>query len=116
MAAVIRLRPEARKLWFSNVRSRISPWRWKHTARRSELLASPLFSPAWLRWRKSGSDNHCSVNSVRSIRPSVRSARQAIAGTGRGKLAQDRRWQHRASFDRGLETHEHGPLADDRGG
>jgi hypothetical protein len=30
IAAVIRLRPEARKLWFSNVRSRISPadgWR-----------------------------------------------------------------------------------------
>jgi hypothetical protein len=35
MAAVIRLRPDARKLWFSKVRSRISPWRWKNTARRS---------------------------------------------------------------------------------
>jgi hypothetical protein len=34
MAVVIRLRPEARKLWFSNVRPRISPWRWKNTARR----------------------------------------------------------------------------------
>jgi hypothetical protein len=32
----------------SKVRSRISPWRWKNTARRSALLASPLFSPAWL--------------------------------------------------------------------
>jgi hypothetical protein len=31
------------------VRSRISPCRWKNTARRSALLASPLFSPAWLR-------------------------------------------------------------------
>jgi hypothetical protein len=29
------------------VRSRISPWRWKNTAR--TLLASPLLSPAWLR-------------------------------------------------------------------
>jgi hypothetical protein len=111
---VIRLRPEARKLWFSNVRSRISPWRWKNTARRSELLASPLFSPAWLRWRKSGSDSHCNVNSVRSIRPSAQGARQSIAGPGRGKLAQDHRRQDRASLDRGLETHEFGPLADDR--
>ena len=47
----------------------------RHGGVRSELLASPLFSPAWLRWRKSGSDNHCSVNSVRSIRPSIRRAR-----------------------------------------
>src|SRR5271166_2187170 len=75
MAAVMRLRPDARKLWFSNVRSRISPWRWKNTARRSALLASPLLRPAWLRWRNTGSDNHCSVNRVRSIRPSARSAR-----------------------------------------
>ena len=30
-------------------RSRISPWRWKNTARLSALLASPLLSPAWLR-------------------------------------------------------------------
>jgi hypothetical protein len=37
----------------SNVRPRISPWRRKNTARRTELLASPLFSPAWLCWRKS---------------------------------------------------------------
>src|SRR6516164_4183190 len=121
IAAVMRLRPEGRKLWFSNVRSRISPWRWKNTARRSALLASPLFSPAWLRCRKSGSDSHCSVNSVRSIRPSVRRARdkalrQDIAGTGRSKLAQDRRWKHRAGLDRGLETHELAPLADDLSG
>src|SRR5271157_4602767 len=54
MAAVMRLRPDARKLWFSNVRSRISPWRWKNTARRSALLASPLLRPAWLRWRNTG--------------------------------------------------------------
>src|SRR5262245_26902574 len=50
MAAVMRFRPDARKLWFSKVRSRISPSLWKNTARRSALLASPLFSPAWLRW------------------------------------------------------------------
>ena len=49
IAAVMRLRPEARKLWFSKVRSRISSWRWKNTARRSALLASPLLRPAWLR-------------------------------------------------------------------
>src|SRR6185437_2123541 len=52
MAATMRLRPEARKLWFSKARSRISPWRWKNTARRSELLASPLAQvgigqPSW---------------------------------------------------------------------
>jgi hypothetical protein len=51
-----------------------------------------LFSPAWLRWRKAGSDNHCKVNSVRSIRPSARKARdRALPGPGRGKFAQDDR-------------------------
>src|SRR3954447_9291040 len=77
MAAVSKLSPEARKLWFSNVRSRNSPWRWKNTARRSALLASPLFSPAWLRWRSAGSDSHCKVNRVRSMRPNARSARDS---------------------------------------
>jgi hypothetical protein len=35
------------------------------------ITGQPLFSAAWLRWRKSGSNSHCSVNSVRSIRPSL---------------------------------------------
>jgi len=88
IAAVIRLRLEARKLWFSKVRSRISPCRWKNTARRKELLASPLFRPAWLRWRKGGSDSHCRVmNSVRSIRPSTREARdRALLGSAAASL------------------------------
>ena len=38
------------------IRSRISPWRWKNTARRRALLSSPLFRPAWLRWRSAGSN------------------------------------------------------------
>jgi hypothetical protein len=29
---------------------------------RRELLASPLLRLAWLRWRSSGSDNRCRVN------------------------------------------------------
>jgi hypothetical protein len=40
------LRTDARKLWFSELRSRISPRRRKNMARRRELLARPLFSPA----------------------------------------------------------------------
>jgi hypothetical protein len=51
------------------------PCRWKNTARRSALLASPLLRPAWLRWHNAGSDNHCRVNSVSSIRRSARRAR-----------------------------------------
>ena len=58
------LRPDARKLWFSNVRSRISPWRWKNTARRSALLASPLLRPAWLRWRNTGQVGVAQVGAV----------------------------------------------------
>ena len=37
-----------------------------------------LLRPAWLRWRSSGSDNHCRVNRVRSIRPSARKARDRV--------------------------------------
>src|ERR1700757_4588717 len=107
IAAVIRLRPEARKLWFSNVRSRISPWRWKNTARRSELLASPLFRPAWLRWRKLESGSHCKVNIVRSILPRARTARDKTlpepAAASLRELTQDNGWQHRAGLDRCLE-------------
>ena len=45
MAAVSRLSPDARKLWFSNVRSRNSPWRWKKTARRSALSGFAFVQP-----------------------------------------------------------------------
>ena len=60
--------------WFSKVRSRISPRRWKNTARVSALRASPLLSPALVRRRNAGSLIQSSVNSVRSRRPISRSA------------------------------------------
>jgi len=54
----------------------------------------------------------------RTLDPAERpqGAGQGIAGTGRGKLAQHRRRQHRTGLDRGLEPHELGPLVNDRGG
>src|ERR1700679_584227 len=113
MAAVMRLRPDARKLWFSKVRSRISPWRWKNTARRSALLASPLLRPAWLRWRSAGSDSHCRVNSVRSAERAER-PRQDVTDTRRRQLAQDDGRNDRAGLDRDLEPHEFRPLPEDR--
>lgn len=59
------------------MRSRILPSLWNNTARRSTLLAAPLFSPVWLRWRSAGSDNHRNVNRVRSFLPSARNARDS---------------------------------------
>ena len=70
------------------------------TARRSELLASPLFSPAWLRWRSAGSGSHCKVNRVRSMRPTPVALATARCSTGGGDLAQDRGGRDCASLDR----------------
>ena len=74
IAAVTRLSAAARVCWFSKPRSRKRPSRWKATARARLLRASPLFSSAVTVRRRAGSSNQRSVNSVRSIRPTSRSA------------------------------------------
>src|SRR3712207_4520167 len=74
IALTTRFRPEARKAWLSNERSRISPRSWKNTARLSLWAASPLFKPAWQRLRRAGSEYHSIMNSVRSRLPSSRRA------------------------------------------
>lgn len=51
-------RPEARKAWLSNDRSRISSRSWKKTARFTLCAASPLLSPAWQRRRNIGLEYH----------------------------------------------------------
>src|SRR3954471_24809851 len=114
MAAVSKLSPEARKLWFSNVRSRNSPWRWKNTARRSALLASPLFSPAWLCWRSAGSHSHYKVNRVRSMRPNARSARDSALFEPPAAILQDGGGRDCASLDRSLHAHQLRPAPHER--
>jgi len=63
--------------------SRISPRSWKNTARVSLLPASPLLRPARQRLRSAGSEYHSIMNSVRSMRPISRRARDNMFVLGR---------------------------------
>src|SRR5215472_19087691 len=74
IAVTRRFRPDARYCWFSYVRSLISPSRWMKTARARLLRDSPLLSSRLAPRRSSGSSSQLSVASVRSSRPSSRSA------------------------------------------